>query len=69
MVLLDPSKPQNVSVIVKGTTLNITWLPPKYPNGKISHYLISWGKSDEDANSMVVNESMSSTFVLKGLGK
>ena len=62
-----PSRPQNVSVIAKETTLNITWLPPKYPNGKISHYLISWGKSGEDANSTILNQSMSAKFVLRGL--
>ena len=29
---------------INNTAVNLTWTPPQYPNGHITHYIITWSK-------------------------
>ena len=43
--LIVPSEPRNISLVVKGNTINVTWQPPKYRNGEFRHYTVLWKKT------------------------
>lgn len=63
----DPGIPRNVTVNAEGTTLNISWLPPEYLNGKLKHYILYWKRSSERDYSKV--NVTSTRHVLKNLSE
>lgn len=64
---LDPGTPRNVTVVVKETTIMISWLPPEYPNGEIKNYILSSRRTDEQVYAKINVKNTS--FVLRNLGK
>lgn len=65
---LDPSRPQNVTVIADGDRLVVSWLPPNFPNGEMKYYIILWRKNIKKQES-TMEEVDSSPFSLENLGK
>ena len=68
MSLLDPSKPQNVTIIPDGNALIVSWLPPKFPNGDMKYYILLWRKNVEN-REFTMETVGSSPFSLENLGK
>ena len=51
-----PSPPRNINnVQLDATTLEITWSPPKYLNGKITEYELYYGYFEKDSVVLVEN--------------
>ena len=65
---LDPSRPQNVTVIPDGNSLLVSWLPPTFPNGAIKYYILLWRKNVEN-QKFTMETVISSPFSLENLGK
>ena len=65
---LDPSRPQNVTVKPDGNSLVVSWLPPRFPNGDIKYYILSWRKNVEN-QKFTMETVISSPFSLENLGK
>ena len=48
-ILTEPIRIAGVYIIesipsIDDDTVNLTWTPPQYPNGHITHYNITWSK-------------------------
>ncbi|KAK9412217.1 Tyrosine-protein kinase receptor [Crotalus adamanteus] len=57
-----PSVPQDpISVSNSSLQIILKWKPPSYPNGNITHYMVSWEQQSED------NELYELDYCLKGL--
>ncbi|CAB3979870.1 tyrosine- kinase Mer isoform X1 [Paramuricea clavata] len=65
---LVPSSPRNVTVIVEGNALDVLWMLPEYPHGKIKHYIVWWRRSNRNEIYMKENVT-SSPFIIKHLEK
>ena len=45
-----PSEPQDLEIVaVTSTTVTLQWMPPRYPNGVITHYAIQYDGRSIDA--------------------
>ena len=64
-----PSVPQNVTVIVKNNTLNVSWLPPKFKYGKDIHYIIFWRRTGSTKEYEQRNVISGSPYLIKDLSK
>ncbi|XP_028412033.1 uncharacterized protein LOC114534758 [Dendronephthya gigantea] len=59
---LGPSKPRNLTVVVNGRSLTLSWLKPEIAAGNIvHHYLVSWGTNQ--SNTSVQKRVVSSPFL------
>ena len=46
---IAPSEPQSLEIVtVTSTSMTLQWMPPKYPNGKITQYSVNCGGIDID---------------------
>ena len=57
LLCLAPSPPRNIHhAQLDATTLEITWDPPKYPNGIIREYELLYGYYEKDSVVQVENK-------------
>ena len=55
--------------VLNDTTINITWIPPSYPNGDITGYIVRVGTVDITSSNSVpfVTSKVSYTVIFGGL--
>ncbi|XP_028411591.1 uncharacterized protein LOC114534351 [Dendronephthya gigantea] len=67
---LGPSKPRNLTVVVNGRSLTLSWLKPEIASDNIvQHYLVSWGtnRSSLSVQKQVVSSPFLRDFEKPGL--
>ena len=55
--------------VLNDTTINITWIPPSYPNGEITGYIVRIGTNDITSSNNVpfVSKKVLYTRIFEGL--
>ncbi len=53
--------------MVQGNSVNVSWLPPKYPNGIIDYYILLWRRNV--GQDLYMKENVTGThFFIEHLG-
>ena len=67
---IDPSLPRELKVVVfNKTSLLVTWLKPKYPNGDRLKYKLFWESVEEGKFNKSINALVDPSYVITNLSK